>query len=62
MPADAGISSSWLYAFAVWAESHGPVQDAIARGKALKVWKRAWKIGLMEATSPEWADRYERLA
>jgi putative endonuclease len=29
---------------------------AIAREKALKAWKREWKIGLIEQSNPEWRD------
>ena len=31
---------------------------AIARGKALKKWRRDWKIRLNEEHNPEWRDLY----
>jgi putative endonuclease len=34
---------------------------AIAREKAIKEWKRAWKIQLIESANPEWRDLYEEL-
>jgi len=34
------------------------MQSAIAREKAIKEWKRAWKIELIEKTSPQWLDLY----
>ncbi len=40
----------------VLAEAHDNIQDAIAREKALKAWKRDWKIALIEASNPEWRD------
>ena len=43
----------------VLAEEHGRIDDAIAREKALKAWKRDWKIELIEATNPEWRDLFE---
>jgi len=40
----------------VLAEEHGSIDEAIAREKALKSWKRAWKIELVERTNPRWDD------
>jgi len=40
----------------VLAEEHLTIQDAIAREKALKAWKREWKIRLIEEANPEWLD------
>lgn len=45
----------------VFAESHGSIIEAIAREKAVKEWKRAWKIELIEASNPEWLDLFERI-
>jgi hypothetical protein len=33
----------------------------IAREKAMKEWKRQWKLTLIEATNPDWRDLYEDL-
>ena len=35
------------------------IEEAIARKKAIKAWKRQWKIELMETTSPERDDLSE---
>jgi putative endonuclease len=43
----------------VWYEVHGTMQSAIAREKAIKEWKRAWKIELIEKTNPQWQDLYQ---
>jgi putative endonuclease len=32
--------------------------SAIAREKAIKEWKRAWKIELIEKSNPTWRDLY----
>jgi len=40
----------------VLAERHADIGDAIAREKALKAWKRDWKIELIEASNLEWCD------
>ena len=43
----------------VLVEPHGSIEDAIAREKMLKAWKRAWKIELVEASNPRWLDLFE---
>ena len=40
----------------VWFERYDLIVDAIAREKAIKKWKRAWKIDLIEKTNPEWRE------
>ena len=45
----------------VWYELHGSMQTAIAREKAIKEWKRAWKIELIEKANPQWQDLSEGL-
>jgi putative endonuclease len=36
--------------------------SAIAREKALKEWKRDWKLALIEKGNPLWRDIYDELA
>ena len=43
----------------VLAEQHGSIEDAIAREKAMKAWKREWKIALIEQANPGWNDLWE---
>ena len=43
----------------VWYEMHDAMESAIAREKAIKEWKRAWKLELIEATNPQWLDLYD---
>jgi putative endonuclease len=43
----------------VWYEVHATMESAIAREKAIKEWKLAWKIALIEKSNPEWRDLYE---
>lgn len=45
----------------VYAEEHADIRDAIAREKAMKAWKRAWKIDLIEKTNPDWDDLFRYL-
>ncbi|MEO8926365.1 MAG: GIY-YIG nuclease family protein [Caulobacteraceae bacterium] len=46
----------------VWYETHATVLEAIAREKAIKRWRRAWKIALIEVDNPLWGDLYEDLS
>ncbi|MFC5569225.1 GIY-YIG nuclease family protein [Lysobacter yangpyeongensis] len=41
-----------------WFEQHATMESAIAREKAIKAWKRLWKIELIEKPNPEWRDPY----
>jgi len=45
----------------VWYETHSMMESAIAREKAIKGWKRAWKMALIETSNPEWRDLYEEV-
>ena len=40
----------------VYAERHDDIGAAIWREKAIKAWRRAWKIRLIEETNPDWRD------
>src|SRR5579864_7545153 len=40
----------------VWFESHATIVGAIQREKALKKYKREWKINLIEAENRQWED------
>ena len=40
----------------VWFERHQFVQDAIAREKELKGWRRSKKIALIGSVNPAWVD------
>ena len=46
----------------VWHEVHDSMESAISREKALKKWKRLWKIGLIERSNPTWVDLYDEIA
>ena len=45
----------------VWYEAHATMEAAIQREKAIKEWKRAWKLALIEKANPDWIDLYETL-
>lgn len=43
----------------VWYELHATMESAIGREKALKEWRRTWKLKLIETTNPHWRDLYD---
>jgi putative endonuclease len=45
----------------VFAEPFDRIADAIAREKAIKRWKRVWKLRLISEQNPHWDDLFERL-
>ena len=42
----------------VYAEHYDRIVDAIAREKAMKKWRREWKIRLIEEQNLDWLDRF----
>jgi len=45
----------------VWYESHPDMLGAIGREKAIKEWRRRWKLELIERLNPWWRDLYDEL-
>lgn len=45
----------------VFFEQHDEIKAAIQREKAMKEWKRAWKIELIERQNPDWLDLYGKI-
>lgn len=45
----------------VWYELHETMDSAISREKAMKNWKRVWKISRIETINPDWQDLYSSL-
>jgi putative endonuclease len=56
-----GFTQQYSVHMLVWYEVHGTMESAIAREKAMKEWKRAWKIRRIEEVNPEWKDLYESI-
>ena len=42
----------------VYAEWHDEIEVAIVREKAMKKWKRQWKLRLIRRDNPDWRDLY----
>ena len=53
-----GFSKKYQIHTLVWYEVHGVMESAILREKAIKAWKRRWKLELIEKTNPKWLDLY----
>jgi len=45
----------------VWYELHDTMESAIQREKAIKNWKRVWKLKVIEKTNLNWHDLYSDL-
>ena len=45
----------------VLAEQHDSIEQAIAREKQIKAWRREWKVALIETSNPDWTDLYDRI-
>ena len=45
----------------VWYELQPDMESAIGREKAIKEWKRRWKLELIESLNPDWRDLFEEL-
>ena len=54
----AGFTHEYSVHALVWFELHPTMESAILREKALKRWKRDWKVRLIERTNPDWRDLY----
>jgi putative endonuclease len=40
---------------------HGDILEAIRREKQIKVWKRDWKVNLIQGMNPGWRDLYDEI-
>lgn len=58
---NAGFAARYGATRLVHAEEYPTIDEAIAREKALKKWRRAWKIELIEVGNPDWDDLYDQL-
>jgi putative endonuclease len=45
----------------VWYDVFETRDAAFLRERQMKEWRRAWKLELIEASNPQWADLYETL-
>ncbi|HET7063608.1 MAG TPA: GIY-YIG nuclease family protein [Rudaea sp.] len=56
-----GFTKTYRVHNLVWFEQHETMESAILRVKAIKEWKRAWKVELIEESNQSWRDLYPEL-
>ena len=56
-----GFTKTYEVKMLVWFEQHVSIHDAIAREKAIKRWRSAWKLVLIERENPLWRDLYDEI-
>jgi putative endonuclease len=56
-----GFTQTYAVKTLVWYEMHATMESAITREKALKKWKRSWKLKLIEERNPEWLDLWPEI-
>ena len=54
-----GFTKRYQVHHLVWYELHENMESAILREKRIKVWKRNWKLNLIESMNPDWQDLYD---
>ena len=57
-----GFTKRYCVHSLVWYEVHDTMECAISRENAIKEWKRAWKLRLIEERNPTWQDLYDEQA
>ena len=53
-----GFSREYGVKNLAWYELHDTMESAIRKEKAIKNWRRSWKLNLIESSNPEWRDLY----
>jgi putative endonuclease len=56
-----GFTSKYGVHTLVWYELHDTMDSAIQREKAIKNWKRVWKLKVIEKMNSPWHDLYSDL-
>lgn len=56
-----GFSKRYRATRLVYFEAFDHITDAIVREKAMKKWRRQWKLRAIEEKNPNWDDLYDSL-
>jgi putative endonuclease len=56
-----GFTKRYAVRLLVYAEFYTTMAETILREKRIKTWRRAWKITLIEETTPTWRDLYDEI-
>ena len=54
-----GFTKRYSVKMLVWYEMHESMESAIMREKALKKWRRGWKLELIEQSNAQWRDLWD---
>ena len=54
-----GFTNRYSVKMLVWYEMHESIESAIMREKALKKWRREWKLELIEQSNAQWRDLWD---
>ncbi|MBV9348997.1 MAG: GIY-YIG nuclease family protein [Pseudolabrys sp.] len=60
--AAAGFTKRYDVGRLVWFETYDDPENAIAREKDIKKWRRGWKLRLIERSNPQWIDLYDQIS
>ncbi|MEJ7559388.1 MAG: GIY-YIG nuclease family protein [Pedobacter sp.] len=55
------FSAKYNCGILIFYEQFSSIEEAIAREKQIKNWRRAWKINLINAENPSWKDLFDEL-
>ncbi|MBS1174953.1 MAG: Excinuclease subunit domain protein [Burkholderiaceae bacterium] len=56
-----GFTNRYSVKMLVWYEMHESMESAIMREKALKKWRREWKLELIEQNNAQWRDLWDEV-
>ena len=54
-----GFTKRYSVKMLVWYEMHESMESAIMREKALKKWRREWKLELIEPSNAQWRELWD---
>ncbi len=57
-----GFTKTYGVSLLVYYEEYTSIIEARARERAIKRWRREWKMALVEKTNPDWRDLTDDLA
>ena len=57
-----GFTAKYGVHLLVWFEPHETRAGAFRHERRIKEWRRSWKLRLIEARNPDWADLYDELS
>jgi putative endonuclease len=56
-----GFTKTYHVRLLVYAEAFSNIDDGLRTERAIKRWRRAWKIALIEERNPTWRDLFDEI-